>query len=93
MRVEYGELCQDQVLESNSRALEGLRARKDGTPSARAPQAVVPLQLWAVYEETPDGGEDDSVENRLANYELWLKRLKRNGLYDGPTTLKRVNRE
>lgn len=89
----YWQLCRDQVESAAERAAEGLRRRKDGTPSAVPPRAVVPLSLWAVYEDVPDGGDDEDVENRLANYEFWLRRLKRNGLYDGPVTLKRVNDE
>lgn len=93
MRDTYAQLCRDQVESAHERAREGLRRRKDGSPSAVTPQAVVPLRLWAVYEDVPDGSDYEDVENRLANYELWLRQLKKNGLYDGPTKLKRVNDE
>lgn len=79
------------VENEDERTLEGLRRRKDGSPSAVRPQAVVPLPLWAVYEPLPDGGEEDDTMNRLDVYRAWLKQWKDMGLYDGGTELIVVN--
>lgn len=92
-RQHYAELVEDQVWDARVRTEEGLRRRADGSPSAAPPQSTLPVSYWAVVEAVPDGGEGDTVENRLADYELWLKALKKNGLYTGPTKLTRINEE
>jgi hypothetical protein len=93
MEVAYLQHQYEQIVFNDQRVYEDIRIRRDGTPSAIPPAPTLPLRFWAVVEWVPDGGEDDTVENRLANYEQWLKVLKKNGLYEGPTELKRVNRE
>lgn len=93
MRDQYQERALEDAREADSRALMDLRMRADGSPSARQPAATLPLSLWAVVEELPDGGEDDGTEGRLAHYRDWLRFWKDKGLYHGPTRLKRVNDE
>jgi len=91
MREQYQAVEIDAVDEANTRALVDLRVRADGSPSARAPAATLPVALWAVVEDLPDGGEDDGVTGKLATYREWLRFWKDKGLYSGPTRLKRVN--
>lgn len=91
MREQYQAVEVDAVLEADSRSRHDLRMRADGSPSARAPAATLPVTLWAVVEELPDGGEDDGVTGKLATYREWLRFWKDKGLYHGPTRLKRVN--
>lgn len=78
---------------NDARRWEDARIRKDGTPSAVPPHPVVPLSHWAVIEAAPDGAEYEDVRDRLAGYREWLKVLRRNGLYDGPTRLTLDNPE
>ena len=85
---------QEADIDSNdNRRWEGIRVRKDGTPSAVPPHPTLPLRFWAVVEAPPDGYEYEDVQSRLSNYQEWLRVLKRNGLYDGPTALKVFNPE
>lgn len=93
MRDQYQERALEDAREADSRALQDLRMRADGSPSARHPAATLPLSYWAVVEDLPDGGEDDGTEGRLAHYRDWLRFWKDKGLYHGPTRLKRVNDE
>lgn len=87
----YDQLCVMAINDATKRTGEGLRMRADGSPSAAPPQATLPLDLWATVQELPDGGEGEGVPERLHWYREWLRRLRKNGLYDGPTELKRVN--
>jgi hypothetical protein len=93
--LEFSYLAnQDADIANNDRRmLEDLRMRADGSPSAVPPRPVVPLRFWAVVEAPPDGYEYESVYDRLVGYREWLRVLKRNGLYDGPTELTLVNPE
>ena len=93
MEVNYLINQEEQIAINDRRAYEDIRIRMDGSPSAIPPSPSLPLRFWAVIEYPPDGGEGDTVENRLADYEQWLKVLRRNGLYEGPTRLRFVNRE
>ena len=70
----------------------GLRRRKDGSPSARRPQATLPVCYWATILHSPDAYEEDGVEVLLLDYQARLIRWKQLGLYDGPTELTVVNR-
>jgi hypothetical protein len=91
MRHHYQKLCEDAIQEADARTGDGLRMRADGSPSAVPPQATLPVELWATVQELPDGGDGEGVPERLHWYREWLRRLQKNGLYDGPTELKRVN--
>ena len=93
MRQFYDQLCRNAIQEADRRSREGLRRRADGSPSAVPPQATLPVELWATVQELPDGGEGEGVPERLHWYREWLKALQKNGLYDGPTELRIVNRE
>ena len=93
--LEYAYLVNQEadITSNDERRWQDVRMRKDGTPSAAPPHPTVPLRFWAVVEAVPDGYEYEDVQQRLANYQEWLRVLKRNGLYDGPTTLKVFNPE
>jgi hypothetical protein len=93
MEIAYLENQADQIAANEQRAYEDIRIRRDGTPSAMPPSPTLPMRFWAVVEEAPDGGESGDVEGRLADYEQWLKVLRKNGLYEGPTELKRVGKD
>lgn len=93
--LEYAYLVNQEadIANNDARKYEDLRMRADGSPSAVPPHPTLPLSLWAVVEEAPDGEEHESVHDRLRGYQEWLRVLRRNGLYEGPTRLRFVNRE
>jgi hypothetical protein len=93
LEIGYLQQREEQIAVNDRRAYEDIRIRRDGHPSAVPPSPTLPLRLWAVIEDVPDGDEYDGVGERLRAYRAWMVVLRRNGLYNGPTDLKRVNGE
>jgi hypothetical protein len=75
----------------DARANDDLRMRKDGSPSARAPAAVLPVSNWAMVTHAPEGDGYESVRHRLEGYRAWLEVLRSRGLYEGPVELTFTN--
>lgn len=84
--LEYLEDARVESAASDMRTQRGVRKRADGSPSSRAPQAVVPLKYWATVYDEPVV-QYDSLRRRLERYRDRLRYLHSRGLYDGPTEL------
>jgi hypothetical protein len=89
LEASYVETQAMDIRLNDLRALEDIRRRADGHPSAQPPQPTLPLRNWATVQGDAVGEEYETVADRLLAYESWLRGLKRHGLYDGETTLKR----
>lgn len=88
--LEYLDDARVEAEASALRTNRGIKKRADGTPSAKPPQAVVPVKYWATVYDEPVV-QYDSLRQRLERYRDRLRYLHSRGLYDGPTELVVVN--